>query len=174
MPLNKGYLKAKRTVESDECYTPEYAILPLLKYIPINMKIWCPFDDYSSNYVKIFKNNNYNVQYSHINMGNEYCFFKYEPTDYDIIVSNPPFSKNDDVIKRLYELNKPFIMLFPIQTLQGVTRYDYLKNGCQIIIFDKRIGFYQNNHLTEGTSFASIYICKDILPRDIIFEKLNK
>ena len=53
MPLNKGYLRAKRTVESDEYYTPEYAILPLLKYIPINMKIWCPFDDYSSNYVKI-------------------------------------------------------------------------------------------------------------------------
>lgn len=34
MALNKGYLKAKRTVESDEYYTPEYAILPLLKYIP--------------------------------------------------------------------------------------------------------------------------------------------
>lgn len=34
MPLNKGYLKAKRTVESGEYYTPEYAIFPLLKYIP--------------------------------------------------------------------------------------------------------------------------------------------
>ena len=40
MPLNKGYLKAKRTVESDECYTPEYAILPLLKYIAKRYYFW--------------------------------------------------------------------------------------------------------------------------------------
>ncbi len=30
--------------KSDEFYTLEYAIKPLLKYIPSDKTIWCPFD----------------------------------------------------------------------------------------------------------------------------------
>lgn len=33
MPLNKGYLTAKTDKESDEVYTPTYAVLPLVKYV---------------------------------------------------------------------------------------------------------------------------------------------
>ena len=31
--LNKGYLTAKTNRESDEVYTPDYAVYPILKYI---------------------------------------------------------------------------------------------------------------------------------------------
>ena len=34
MPLNIGYLKAKTDKASDEVFTPKYAVLPLVKYIP--------------------------------------------------------------------------------------------------------------------------------------------
>lgn len=44
MALNTGYLKADRTAESNEQYTPFYAVDPIAKYIPKHMKIWCPFD----------------------------------------------------------------------------------------------------------------------------------
>jgi hypothetical protein len=33
MPINKGYLTAKTDKQSDETYTPAYAIIPLVKYI---------------------------------------------------------------------------------------------------------------------------------------------
>lgn len=33
MPINVGYLTAKTDKASDEVYTPEYAIKPLIKYI---------------------------------------------------------------------------------------------------------------------------------------------
>jgi len=33
MPINKGYLTAKTDKASDEVYTPEYAVKPLVKYI---------------------------------------------------------------------------------------------------------------------------------------------
>ena len=36
---------------NDEFYTPEYAITPLLKYIPSGSKIWCPFDTSDSLFV---------------------------------------------------------------------------------------------------------------------------
>lgn len=44
MGLNIGYLQAKTNKESDEVYTPAYAVKPIIKFIPNNSTIWCPFD----------------------------------------------------------------------------------------------------------------------------------
>ena len=56
MPPNKGYLTAKRTPESDECWTPYYAVDPLLEFLPDKSKtIWCPFDLEWSAFVQTFK-----------------------------------------------------------------------------------------------------------------------
>ena len=68
-------------------------------------------------------------------------------------------------------------MLLPLNSLQGVSRYEYLKNGIQILAFDQRIGFHNDNSMintVEGSPFASVYFCKDILPRDLILEHLEK
>lgn len=173
MSINKGYLTAKTNKESDECYTPREAVLPLLKYIPKDKIIWCPFDTKDSEYVKVFQENDYNVIYSHIDNGEN--FFYYEPDNYDIIVSNPPFSIKDDVLKHLDELNKPYAILLPLPSLQGQKRFTYLQGG-QALIFDKRINFYKDKEHTKmekGVAFASIYVCKDLLPNDLIFEKIE-
>ena len=37
MAINKGYLTAKTNKASDEVFTPEYAIKPLIKYIKPNI-----------------------------------------------------------------------------------------------------------------------------------------
>ena len=59
-----------------------------------------------SNYVKVLSEEGFKVIHSHIDEGKN--FFFYEPEcEYDIIISNPPFSQKDNVLKRLYELNKP-------------------------------------------------------------------
>ena len=159
---------------NDECYTPAYGVAPIIKYIPKDKIIWCPFDTEDSEYVKIFKENGNKVIYSHIDLGQN--FFDYEPNEkYDFIISNPPFSIKDDVIKRLSELNKPFAMLFPIPTLQGQKRFPYMKN-CQALIFDKRINYFKNKETKEiqkGVSFGSFYLCKNFLPSDLIFEELE-
>jgi hypothetical protein len=36
MPRNIGYLTSKHTQASDEAYTPEYAVEPILEFIPKN------------------------------------------------------------------------------------------------------------------------------------------
>ena len=33
---------------NDECYTPHYAVKPILKYIPKDAIVWCPFDKQES------------------------------------------------------------------------------------------------------------------------------
>ena len=178
MPLNTGYLTAKTDKASDEVFTPAYAVKPLVKYIKLfkdDATIWCPFDHEWSQYVKIFKENGFNVISSHIDNGENFFYFEPEE-EYDIIISNPPFSQKDNVLKRLFELNKPYAMLLPIPVLQGQSRFPYMKD-IQYLGFDKRINYYKDmamKQTQDGVSFGSCYICRNFLPKDLIIEELNR
>ena len=175
MANNVGYLTSSKTSERQEMYTPYYAVDPIVKYVPKHYKIWCPFDEEWSAFYQTFKNLGYSVIRSHICEGKN--FFTYEPDEYDIIISNPPFSIKDKILERLYEFGKPFAVLLPLNSLQGVSRYKFFSQGIQILSFDQRIGFHSKSNMsftTEGSPFATVYFCRDILPRDLIVEKLNK
>lgn len=172
--VNKGYLTAKTDKASDEYLTPAWAVEPVVKYLREAgaKKIWCPFDHSYSHYVRILRESGFEVICSHIDDGKN--FFFWEPNEeYDVIVSNPPFSQKDNVLKRLSELGKPFMMLLPIPALQGQKRFPYLRD-CQALIFDKRINFEPaQGEAKAQVAFGSFYLCKDILPKDLIFEELE-
>ena len=173
MSVNKGYLTAKTDKASDEYFTPSEAVKPLLRFISTDKVLWCPFDKVTSSYVRVFEEAGYRVLHSRIDEGKN--FFFYEPEEsYDAIISNPPFSVKDDILRRLTELNKPYAMLLPLPTLQGQKRFDDLI-GSEALIFDKRINFFTDEAQTQmakGVAFASIYVCKGILPEKLIFERL--
>ena len=47
----------------------------------------------------------------------------------------------------------------------------------QLLSFDQRIGFHNRSNMNlaiEGSPFATAYFCKNILPNDLIIERLNK
>lgn len=115
--INNGILRCDRTEKGDEHYTPFYAVEPLLKYIPEDKTVWCPFDEEWSAYYRLLKECGYCVVRSSLSEGQD--FFSYEPETWDIIVSNPPFSKKDRVLERLYSFGKPFAVLMPLMALQG-------------------------------------------------------
>lgn len=169
---NKGYLTAS---DNDELYTPVYAVDPILKYIPKDKKIWCPFDKEWSAFVQSFIRGGYSVVRSHIDDGQD--FFEYEPDEYDVIVSNPPFSIKDKILERLYDLGKPFAILLPTNSIQGKARFKYFEQGIQLLCFDQRIGYHNPSDMrntTEGSPFATAYFCRDVLPKNLIIEKLYK
>ena len=174
MALNIGYLTSDTTKEGDSLFTPYYAVDHIIKYLPKDKIIWCPFDmeEWSAFSVRL-KECGYNVISSHIEKGKD--FFNYEPEKWDIIVSNPPFSIKDKVLERLYSFNKPFAVLLPLNSLQGKTRYKYFKDGIQILSFDARICYHNKDHMdsvVKGSPFATAYFCRDLLPKDLIVEKL--
>ena len=174
MGLNVGYLKSNTTPSGDLLYTPYYAVDHIIKYLPKDKVIWCPFDmeDTSAFSIRL-KEQGYKVVSSHIDNGQD--FFKYKPEYWDIVVSNPPFSKKDKVLDRLYSFNKPFAVLLPLNSLQGKTRYKYFKDGIQILSFDARICYHDKDHMdsvVKGSPFATAYFCRDLLPKDLIVEKL--
>ena len=175
MANNVGYLKAENNTSADDKYTPFYAVEPIVKYIKQGSKIWCPFDQEWSAYSVLLKEKGFEVITSHLEEGKD--FFEYEPDDYDVIISNPPFSKKDQVLKRLYELGKPFAVLLPMNSLQGKSRCKLFVSGIQLLTFDARIGFHNVDSMDkpiEGSPFASAYFCKDFLPKDLIVEILEK
>ena len=69
MSLDSGKLMYSKG-NNDECYTPHYAVKPILKYIPKDAIVWCPFDTEESEFVKQISNTN-KVEYSHISTGQD-------------------------------------------------------------------------------------------------------
>lgn len=175
MALNKGYLTSSDTPEAQEMYTPYYCVKPIMKYISKDKTVWTPFDKEWSAFYQSFRRGGYQTVRSHIDEGQD--FFEYEPDNYDVIISNPPFSIKDKILQRLYELNKPFAILLPLNSLQGKSRYKFFEQGIQILSFDQRIGYHNINNMdvpVEGSPFATAYFCRDILPKDLIIEKIEK
>lgn len=93
----------------------------------------------------------------------------------DVIVSNPPFSKSKEVMKRLKELDKPFIMILPSSKINtSYMRENYMNQGLQIIIPRKRIHFIKlidgkvPENWKNACNFDCFYYCYKIgLERDI-------
>jgi hypothetical protein len=154
--------------KNDELYTPEILVKPILKYLKPNSIVWCPFDTENSEFVICLRKTGHNVLYSHIWSGQD--FFNYEPDKhYDYIISNPPFSLKLKVLDRLYELNKPFGVLFGLTILNHQEIGDFfLDKKLQLLIVDKKVSF--NGHTS---SFNTSYFCNHLLPRDLIFEHLE-
>jgi len=172
------------TGKNDECYTPAYAVDPILKYVDNlslqkhrKLIVWCPFDTSDSWYVKRLKTlKNVRVRYSHISEGKD--FFTYEPKVWDVIVSNPPFTGTKQIFDRALSFGKPFALLSNLARFNDKNpMWCFYEAGVdpQLLKFDKRIEFIQPN--AKGTGkipFQTGYICRDFLPKQIVLEKLER
>jgi hypothetical protein len=162
---------------NDEFYTPIYAIEPILKYIKPNSKIWCPFDEEHSLFVQRFTKEGHKVIYTHINAGTD--FFDCEIPECDYIISNPPYSCKGEVFDRLFKIGKPFAMLVGVVGLfESQKRFDMFKeNDFEILYMNRRIAYfksYEEQKPSLNPPFSSVYLCKDMLPKQIVFEKIKK
>ncbi len=176
--MKKAMINYMQSAKNDELYTPEYAIKPLLKYLnewimfeerkPI---IWECTDYGSSNITKVLKENGYEVITTHLNTN--FDFLKDNPTfKYDIIITNPPYSLKDEFLARCYELNKPFALLLPLTALEGINRGKmFREHGIELLVLDRRCDFLDNK---KSNWFNTSWFCKNILPRDLIFEEMIK
>ncbi len=172
---NKNLLTRKRG-GFDELYTPPYAVEVLKEYIPKGTKrILCPFDDFSTSYVKVLSKLGYEVDYSHHWDGKDFFdYTKEEVEKYDVIISNPPYSIKNKVLKHLYKLNKPFAMLLPISTLEGIERGKmFSENGIEILVLNRRINFMEESG-GKASYFNTSYFCWKLLGKQMIFKDMKK
>ena len=122
----------KTFLKYDDYMTPKYAWDNIKHLIPKDKIIWEAFygDGKSGEYLT--------------ELGFEVI---HQPADFftndlgDIIVSNPPFSKSKEIMKRLLVIDKPFILLFPSSKINTSYFREWKAKGLQIIIPRKRIHF---------------------------------
>jgi len=157
---------------TDEIYTPSYALNPLLPYLKKEQMIWdCAFG--SGKLAEHFNKFGFNV------VGNVNYDFLREDSDkianFDIIITNPPYSLKDKFLKRAFEIGKPFAYLLPLTALEGIKRGElYNKYGIQLIIPNRRINFIMPNK-QGGSWFQVAWFCyKMNLPKDLMFVELNR
>lgn len=122
--------------KNDECYTPAYAVWPLVKYLEpfLGKTIWCPFDTAESEYVKVLTAAGHKVVYSHKDDGqNFYDFddglFAQQTPDFDLIVSNPPFHNKARLVERIIAFGKPFALLLPMTWLNDAAPHRLFSRG---------------------------------------------
>ena len=156
--------------KNDECYTPAYGVTPILKYIPKDAIVWCPFDTVESEFVKQISQQN-KVVFSHIEVGQD--FFSYEPKQWDIIISNPPFTNKRKYFERALSFNKPFALLMTNTWLNDAAPKQLFKHKeLQLLMFDRRMHFINNGVTQKKTTFSSSYYCWNFLPKQLIMEEI--
>ena len=82
-----------------------------------------------------------------------------------------------DVFERLFEIDKPFAVLVGCVGVFGSKRkYNiFSKNKFEVMNFDKRVSFIgEDRQVKVNTPFPSIYICHNILPKQIMFREIDK
>jgi len=151
--------------DSDNYITNKYEWERIKDYIPTDKIIWSPFycDGKQKEY---FKELGYDIIHE------DKDFFSYTP-EYDLLIDNPPFSKKNEILNKLNDLDKPFIIICPSMMLSyKYFQTNFKDKNIQLIIPYKRMNFKHLNSNKKNYSppFASFYYCyKMNLPKDIIF-----
>ena len=135
--------QTKTFQKHDDYMTPKYAWENIAHLIPKDKTIWEAFygDGKSGNYLKEL---GFNVIHEQVD------FFENDLGD--IIVSNPPFSKTKEIMKRLLVLDKPFIIILPSSKINTSYFHEW-RNKIQIFIPKKRIHFIK---LINGEPIESL------------------
>ena len=170
--MNFQNVLSKTQSGTDEWYTTRESVNLIVPYLKMGgvRRVLCPFDKAESNFVRVLTEQGFDVTYSHIDTGTD--FFEINNlNDYDAIVSNPPFSKREQILPRLFESNVPFAMILNFNGLfDSNTRWHLFKdNEFELLIPNGRMGFFGDNYVTSQPSHQSIYVCRGILPKQIVF-----
>lgn len=167
--MNEQYEYDKKN-NKDHVATPRWVVENIYDLIQINKfkNIWFPFNNYDSNFKLRADELNLKYKATHIfdDCGND--FFKTEPPiNCELLISNPPFSQQNEIVKRTFQLVddkkiKSFCLLLPLATLETPTRaeiYEKYIDKLSVLIFKKRIKFLN----TKGSfNKGCCWICYNI------------
>lgn len=158
--------------KTDEWYTKKDSVEMIIPYLikAGYKKILCPFDKQESNFVKVLNEYGFKVTYSHIETGTD--FFSIENlNDYDAIVSNPPFSKRQKILERLFASGVPFAMILNFNGLfDSKTRWKLFKeNDFELLVPMGRMQFFNEKCKGKSPNFQAIWVCRGMCEKQITF-----
>jgi hypothetical protein len=161
LSLRSNGMKLKKI---DDYMTPLSAWQNIEKYLPKDKIIWEAFKGDSSS-AEHLRSLGCNV------ICDDVDFFTAN-LNYDIIVTNPPFSKKIQILKKLEQIDKPFILIMPVSIITKQYYHKYFADKCGVIIPSKRIQFLKNGNQLTRCCFDCVYVCykiEGVNSREIIY-----
>lgn len=159
----------------DRCETPGYALDPLLPYLHAAV-VWEPACG-SGRITRVLEAAGHRVIESDVLYSPELNFFTYSPhREWDVIVTNPPYSIKPEWIERCYALDKPFALLVPVETI-GTGRVQRMMDlfGAELLLLDKRVNFHMPNKGDAGSAqFPVLWFCWNLLPAPIVYGRITR
>jgi len=135
----------------DNCQTPPEALNPIIPYLKPEWTVW----ESAVGEGYLLEPLNSRVRFvfnSDIDAGKD--FFLFQPEQWDVQVTNPPYSRKYDWLRRSYELGKPFALLVPVETIGAKACLDAMEDyklDFEWIFFKRRINFKMPNKGWNGS-----------------------
>lgn len=145
----------------DNCQTPDYALTPLLDFLPPGRLIWESAAG-EGWLVRALRKNHFSVFATELDNGID--FFKQTDPLGDLQVTNPPYGLKFKWIEHSYDLMIPFALLLPVETL-GSTQAQALfkKCGIEVLLLDSRVDFKMPNKGWKGQAqFPVAWFCSGL------------
>ena len=86
------------------------------------------------------------------------------PPGTTIVITNPPFSRKQEVLARLVAWNVPFVLLLPTIVLQRDFFIDLVRlqpDRFRVVLPTKTVRFHRSGVLQQSPAFKSAYYCFD-------------
>ncbi|MBC1233669.1 sugar-phosphate nucleotidyltransferase [Listeria booriae] len=163
-------LRSRKKVNPDHVATPRFVVENIYSLIDIESfkSLWFPFNHYDSEFKLMAEELKLKYRATHIfdDLGNDF-FTTEPPKDCDLMISNPPFSEQNRIIERSFELVeankiKSFALLLPLATLETEKRanmFQKYEDKLAILIFKKRIKFLGH---TQSFNRGCCWVCYNI------------
>ena len=148
------------SIRGDEYYTLDTHAEIIAQHIVRPMTVWCPFNDKGKAFDRILPAHGHKV------ICTDGDFFTTDPpAGTQAVISNPPFSRKKEVVKRLDELGLKFALIMPFLWLNDGVPFDY---ATQIMFFRKRVHFCMGGAELNKPRQNCMVVSNGILDHDFI------
>ena len=155
-----GKFMAIESIKGDEYFTLDKDAEIIAQHIVKPMTIWLPFNDEGKAFDRVLP------QHGHKVICTDTDFFTTEPpTGTQAVISNPPFSRKREVLKRLDELGLKYALIMPFMWLNDGIMFDY---AWQLMMFRKRMHFTMENGELNRPKQNCVVISNGLLTHDFI------
>lgn len=154
----------------DRCYTPAYALDPLLPHLPGDVTVWEPAAG-DGHLVRALQAAGRRVYASELATGSNF-FTHAPPVGWGVQVTNPPFSSKYHWIEHSYRLGKPWALLLPLETLGAwAAQRHFRQHGVELLLLNRRVNFIMPKLGLNGggANFPVAWFCWRLLPAPIVY-----
>lgn len=167
MEIECIHLQSMQPFTEDDYATPKEALEEIAPFVKPNLVIYDPF--YFDGSVKPLLKEVFRAKRVIHEKRDAYTWM---PKGFDIIITNPPFTHRERVLRFLLSTGKPFMCLLPNAVLSR-KYFPYLPDveKVQILVNKGRIHFNREGKRLDGSSMVDCFwFCYKMgLPRDIMF-----